>query len=55
MPLYEYFCNDCHASFSKVLTVGEHDGKDPRCPKCSGENVEQRYSAFFAVTSRKSA
>jgi putative FmdB family regulatory protein len=55
MPEYEYFCNDCHESFSKVLTLHEHDSESPRCPKCGSAKIEQRYSAFFAVTSKKSA
>jgi putative FmdB family regulatory protein len=55
MPLYEYFCSDCQETFSKVLTLHEHDNENPRCPRCGSEKVDQRYSAFFAVTSRKSA
>ena len=55
MPQYEYFCNSCQKSFAKIFTINEHDHDAVRCPDCGSDQVEQRYSAFFAVTSRKSA
>jgi putative FmdB family regulatory protein len=53
MPVYDYLCNDCHKSFEKVLTLGEHD-KPIACPHCGSRNVEQEAAAFFAVTTKKS-
>jgi putative FmdB family regulatory protein len=54
MPVYDYICNDCHKSFEKVLTLGEHDDQHVKCPHCGSKNVEQEATAFFAVTSKKS-
>jgi len=55
MPHYEFFCNACQKAFSKILTITEHDEEKITCPHCRSKNVEQRWSAFSAVTSRKSA
>ena len=55
MPQYEYACQECKETFSRVLTLHEHDFESPRCPKCGSDKVEQRLSSFFAVTSKKSA
>ena len=54
MPVYDYLCNDCHKRFETVLTLGEHDHDQVKCPKCGSKNVEQEATAFFAVTARKS-
>jgi len=54
MPVYDYLCNDCHSEFELVLTLGEHDKQEIRCPKCQSKNVEQAVAEFFAVTSKKS-
>jgi putative FmdB family regulatory protein len=54
MPVYEYLCEDCHNTFTKVLTFSEHDKDKVICPKCGSEHVVQEASAFFAVTSKKS-
>ncbi len=55
MPHYEYFCLDCKKKFAKVLTLAEYDKKKVACPHCGSHKVEQSYSSFFAVTSKKSA
>jgi putative FmdB family regulatory protein len=55
MPHYEYFCNACKKSFSKILSIAEHDAAKATCPHCGSQQVEQSWSAFSAVTSRKSA
>jgi len=55
MPHYEYFCNSCKKTFSKMLSISEHDKEKAACPRCGSKNVEQRWSAFSAVTSKKSA
>ena len=53
MPHYEFFCNGCKKKFSKILTIARHDKE--KIPHCGSKNVEQRWSAFSAVTSKKSA
>jgi putative FmdB family regulatory protein len=55
MPNYEYRCSSCQKTFSKVLTLNEHDRDAVNCPHCGSSQVEQTYSAFFAVTAKKSA
>lgn len=55
MPQYDYFCLDCQQTFSQFLTLIEHDKERIACPKCGSKKVEQRPSAFYAVTSKKSA
>jgi len=54
MPIYDYFCNDCHKSFELVLTLKEHDAEKIKCPKCGSKDVEQAAASFYAVTSKKS-
>jgi putative FmdB family regulatory protein len=55
MPTYEYLCKDCHAEFAKILTLAAHDKDAIACPKCGSKNVEQEFTTFYAVTSKKSA
>ena len=55
MPHYEFFCHACKKTFSKILTVAEHEKEKNICPHCGSKNVEQRWSAFSAITAKKSA
>jgi putative FmdB family regulatory protein len=56
MPHYEFFCNACKKTFEKILTMAEHDDAEKTvCPHCGSLEVEQRWSAFSAITSKKSA
>ncbi len=54
MPLYEYLCLACDETFSKVLTINEHENEKVVCPHCGSDKIEQEFSAFFAVTGKKS-
>jgi putative FmdB family regulatory protein len=54
MPTYDYRCEKCRKSFSLMMTMSQHDGKKPACPKCGSRRVRQRMASFFAVTSKKS-
>lgn len=54
MPQYTYFCQACQKEFTKVLTLAEYEKGEVTCPKCGSKKVEQRWAAFFAVTSKKS-
>jgi putative FmdB family regulatory protein len=54
MPVYEYICQECHASFEAIFTLTEHETQEVCCPKCGSKKVEQDATEFFAVTSRKS-
>lgn len=54
MPQYQFFCKACQKEFSVVLTLAEYNKGGVKCPKCGGGKVEQRWAAFYAVTSKKS-
>lgn len=55
MPVYDYLCHDCHKTFERTLTLHDYESEQMRCPHCASDNVEQRSTAFYAVTSKKSA
>jgi putative FmdB family regulatory protein len=56
MPQYEFFCHHCHKSFATIRTIAEHEKKGRiTCPHCGSKDIEQTYSAFYVVTSKKSA
>jgi putative FmdB family regulatory protein len=55
MPNYEFVCNACKRTFSKVLHIVEHDTQKVACPHCGSQEVEQSWSVFSARTSKKSA
>lgn len=54
MPTYEYHCEKCDQDFSKQMRMAEHDKADVECPKCHEHEASQRYSVFYAKTSKKS-
>jgi putative FmdB family regulatory protein len=55
MPHYEFFCHACKKSFSKVSSLVDYEEGEVFCPHCASKEVEQCWSAFSAVTSKKSA
>jgi putative FmdB family regulatory protein len=55
MPHYEFFCHDCKRLFSKILSLVECEEGEVVCPHCGSKNVEQRWSAFSAISAKKSA
>ncbi len=54
MPQYNFFCRACMREFSKILTISEYEKGKVSCPHCNSKDVEQRWAAFYAVTSKKS-
>jgi putative FmdB family regulatory protein len=54
MPTYEYHCERCQEDFAVRMSITEHDQDETKCPKCEGAEVKQKYSTFYAKTSRKS-
>ena len=54
MPQYNFLARACKKEFSKILTISEHEKGKILCPYCKSKDVEQRWAAFYAVTSKKS-
>ncbi len=54
MPQNNFLCRACKKEFSKILTLSEHEKGRIACPHCGSKDVEQRWAAFYAVTSKKS-
>ena len=55
MPHYEFFCHACKKTFTKILALVENEEGRVACPHCDSTNIEQRWSAFSVITSKKSA
>lgn len=45
MPIYEFYCPDCHTIFS-FLSRRIETRKRPDCPRCGRKRLERRASAF---------
>ena len=54
MPSYTYVCKECKKSFTLTMSIAEYERKKISCPGCSSKKVEQKPSAFFAVSAKKS-
>jgi putative FmdB family regulatory protein len=55
MPRYEFFCRNCKKLFSTVLSLVDYEEGEVLCPHCGSQDIEQCWSAFSAITSKKSA
>ena len=53
MPIYDYHCRTCGAEFETL--VRPQDKTTPRCPSCSGEDLERLLSGFAVSTAEKTA
>jgi len=54
MPIYEFYCPDCHTVFSFFsATVGTE--VQPECPRCQRPRLERRPSSFAALRGRAGA
>ncbi len=54
MPSYEFICKECKKTFTRILTLAEHEKGSVACPHCKSKKTEQKAAAFFAVTAKKS-
>ena len=45
MPIYEFYCSDCHMLFS-FLSRTVNTTKRPACPRCDKPRLERRASLF---------
>ena len=45
MPIYEYYCADCHTLFS-FLARSTSNQAEPACPRCKRQPLEKKLSRF---------
>ena len=45
MPVYEYYCSDCHTIYS-FRVDGFDSKKKPKCPDCGAKKLEKQISMF---------
>jgi putative FmdB family regulatory protein len=45
MPIYEFYCPDCHTIFN-FLSMRVETSKRPSCPRCHRPDLERRASIF---------
>jgi len=51
MPIYEFYCADCHMLFN-FLSKSVNTTKRPQCPRCKKRKLEREIS-MFAMTSAR--
>ena len=54
MPIYEFYCAQCHAVFN-FLSRTNNLTKRPACPRCQRPDLERRVSRFAVSKGRKDA
>lgn len=54
MPTYEFVCEKCNNTFTRVMRISEYGKKKIRCPKCKSTRVKQQITGFQTITSKKS-
>ena len=50
MPIYEFYCKDCHTIFS-FFSKSVNTTKKPKCPSCKTRTLSRQMSAF-AITGK---
>jgi len=45
MPIYEFYCPDCHVVFN-FFSKSINTEKRPSCPRCARERLDRRMSVF---------
>lgn len=54
MPVYEFYCSDCHAIFN-FLSRQVNTQKCPMCPRCGRPELERQVSRFAISKNRPEA
>jgi len=54
VPVYEFYCSDCHRIF-RFLSRSVNTEKRPDCPKCGRHEIERQVSVFAISKGRKEA
>ena len=52
MPIYEFYCSDCHTVFN-FLSRRIGPARQPACPRCGRPELERRVSAFAISRGRQ--
>jgi putative FmdB family regulatory protein len=52
MPIYEFYCIDCHTIFN-FLSRSANTRKRPKCPKCDRPKLDRKMSRF-AISKQRS-
>jgi putative FmdB family regulatory protein len=52
MPIYEFYCSECHRIFS-FLSRSVNTAKQPACPRCDRASLTRRVSSFAISKGRK--
>ena len=52
MPVYEFYCSDCHKIFS-FLSQTVNTKKTPKCPDCGTKKMERKVSMFAISSGRE--
>ena len=52
MPVYEFYCSDCHTIFN-FLSRRVNTEKRPNCPKCGRPELNRQVSRFAVSRGRK--
>jgi putative FmdB family regulatory protein len=54
MPTYDFVCHACKKTFTRLMSFAEIEKGGVICPHCKSKKTEQKPSAFFAVSAKKS-
>ena len=54
MPVYEYYCSQCHTIYN-FRVAGFDSSKRPACPKCGRKDLEKQISMFAISSGRGEA
>ena len=54
MPTYDFICQECKKTFTRLMSVAEVEKGSVTCPHCKSDKTEQKPTAFFAVSAKKS-
>ncbi len=55
MPIYEFYCADCHTVFSFFGPTAASSSASPACPRCQRPHLERRPSRFATLKRRDDA
>ncbi|MHB8654410.1 MAG: FmdB family zinc ribbon protein [Terriglobia bacterium] len=54
MPTYDFVCHACKKTFTRLMSHAEIEKNNVICPHCKSNKTEQKPTAFFARSAKKS-